>query len=174
MLPRAEHRSVRAVRAVNAHAATAGDEPHDLVTGHRRAAAAQAYHDVVKTFDVHAGGWAPTRARSEPRAHRGGQLLLEVPTSQLACQALGDRAGREVAVTDGHVQRVDVRVLHLPRKLRQRVRSRKLLQWEAFTSKSLCELIAPGLDRVLAALATEPLSDLVPRPWRGDDQKPVS
>ena len=49
---------VGAVGAVHRHAAAAGDEAHDLVAGHRRAAPRQPHHHVVEPLDVHAGGAA--------------------------------------------------------------------------------------------------------------------
>ncbi len=39
-----------------------------------------------------------------------------------------------------------------------------LLHGQAFTAQRLGELVAPGLEGVLAALAGEPLADLVARP----------
>ena len=50
-----QRHGVGAVGPVDRHAAAPGDEAHDLVAGHRRAAARQPHHDVVEALDVHAG-----------------------------------------------------------------------------------------------------------------------
>ena len=63
---------VGAVGAVHRHAAAAGDEAHDLVARHRRAAPRQAHHHVVEALDVHAGG-APLGAS---RAGSGGRAAV--------------------------------------------------------------------------------------------------
>ena len=90
---------VGAVGAVHRDAAAAGDEAHDLVAGHRRAAAREPHHHVVETFDVHAGGRVARGSGPRRRAlHRDRQLLLAA--AQLRLHALHDRLGRDVALAD--------------------------------------------------------------------------
>ena len=54
---------VRAVVAVHRHASTLGDEAHDVVAGHGRAAPREVDHDVIEPFDVHARADVATCAR---------------------------------------------------------------------------------------------------------------
>src|SRR4029079_14664020 len=74
LIPQA-HR-VRAVGAVDRHTAAAGDETHDLVAGHRRAATRQAHHHVVDALDIYAGIGAPPAGLTRRPGDGGGQLFL--------------------------------------------------------------------------------------------------
>ena len=108
-----ERRGVGAVGAVHRHAAAAGDEAHDLVAGHRRAAPRQADHDVVEALDVHADRARGARAwRAARRSLRGdGQLLLAARAAR--CWSRWATAlRRHVALADRRVQRVEVGVVH--------------------------------------------------------------
>ena len=126
-LARRQRHRVCAVGAVHRHATAARDEPHDLVAGHRRAAARQAHHDVVEPFDVHTGG-RPLLAGTR-LANGRGQLLFAVgfAVAQLHGDARSDRLGRDVVLADGRVQRVEVGVVQRRRDLVQQVRRRDLL-----------------------------------------------
>ena len=95
-LPGRQRHGVGAVGPVHRHAAAPGDEPDDLVAGHRRAALRQPDHDVVEALDVDADVW-----RSPATARRGwrtvvGQLLLDLgiaaPQLRLAIRAATDFA----------------------------------------------------------------------------------
>ena len=66
------------------HAATPGDEAHDLVAGHGRAAPRQAHEDVVEPLDVHAGAVG----RRPPRAGGGGELLLALGVTAASLMGL--------------------------------------------------------------------------------------
>src|SRR5438270_9432835 len=79
---RRQPRRVRAVAAVDAHAAAACDEADDLVAGHRGAAPAEADHHVVEALDVHPYG---TAVAHPPAGLAGGagQLLLVLAAPQL-------------------------------------------------------------------------------------------
>ncbi len=92
-LPDGERLGVGAVGPVHRDAAAPGDEAHDLVAGHRGAAARETHHDVVEALDVHPGLGVARPGRPARRPHRGGELLLTggVDVLEVAAQALGDR-----------------------------------------------------------------------------------
>ena len=99
---------VRAVGPVDRDAAAPGDEPDDLVAGHRGAAAREPDEDVVETLDVHPGRAA---ARVAPGRPAGGDRDLLFAAGHLAPQPLRDRLARHVALTDRGLQRLDVGVV---------------------------------------------------------------
>ena len=62
-------------------------------------------------------------------------------------------------------QGVEVGVVQLGRDLGEHVGAEDLLHRQALAAQRLDQLLAAGLDGVLAALAGEPLADLVAGPW---------
>ena len=154
---------VRAVGAVHRHAAAAGDEAHDLVARHRRAAPRQAHHDVVEAFDVHAGARG---ARGDAGAS-GGRAAVTGSCSSPPRSSRWRRCTTPLADTwpspIGGVQRVEVGVVHRLRDLEQRLRRGELLHRQALAPERLRQLLPPGVDGVDAPLTREPLADL--RAW---------
>src|SRR5436190_6473777 len=105
-------------------------------------------------------------------ADRDGQLLLAA--AQLTLDALHDRPRRHVPLADGGVQRVEVRIAHRLDDVRERRRARQFLDRKAVLTERLHELVAARLDRVLAPLPREPLTDLAASPRRLHELEPVS
>ena len=79
-----------------------------------------------------------------------------------------------MALADRGVQRVEVDVVHGRRQALERVGGGQLLHGQPLAAQGLDELVAPGLDGVLAPLPAEPLPDLVAGPGRGHDLQPVA
>ena len=106
---------VGAVGAVHRDAAAAGDEAHDLVAGHRRAAPRQPHHHVVEALDVHARGAAARRA-----GRRGGRCVVtgscSSPPRSSRCSRCTTALRRHVALADGGVEHVEVGVVDAPRR----------------------------------------------------------
>jgi hypothetical protein len=91
-----------------AQSAAPRHEADDLVAGHRGAAAGQADEDIVEALDVDPGrAAAGVRARRTPSGDR--DLLFAA--GELAAQPLRDRLGRDVALADRGLQRLDVDVV---------------------------------------------------------------
>src|SRR5205807_4132254 len=133
------------------------DEAHDLVTGHRRTTSGQPDHHVVKTLDVDTGRrLAPAGCTSGD-----GQLFLGVAGAQLARDTLGDGLCRDVVLTDGDVERVEIGVGHRVGDVGQHGAGQQLLYRQALAPQRSCELVLAGLQRILAALPREPLANLV-------------
>ena len=110
----------------------------------------QPHHHVVEPFDVD-GAAAPAR-RAARRERRGGRLHLAVTAVQLAVEALDDRLARDVTLAEGSVQRVEIAVSEIGGDRQQRRRALQLLHGQAGSPQRLCELLAAGVDGVLAAL----------------------
>ena len=156
---------------MHADAAAAGHETDDLVAGHGGAATGQADHQVVEALDVD----ADPLALVDPAglAGRARQLDLVVATAQLAGDPLGDRLSRHVVLADGGVEGVEVGVVDRLGDADQHRRVGQLLHRQALFAQRLGQLLAPGLDGVLAPLPAEPLADLVAGPRADDDLEPV-
>ena len=132
------------------------------------------HQHVVEPLDVHADpGPAPVATLPARAVDRGGELRRVVAAAQTATDALRDRLRRHVVLTDRRQQRVEVDVAQLDDDLLQLRRLPHLLHGQAFASQFGGEIVAPDLDHVDAALAAEPLTDLVARPRRHDERQPV-
>ena len=165
---------VGAVGAVHRDAPAAGDEAHDLVAGHRRAAPRQADH-ARRRAPRRARRWRAARtarARSRRPRHGDGQLLLAA--AQLLLQPLHDRLGRHVVLADGGVQRLEVGVVHRLGDVVERRRRRQLLDRQTLLAQRLGQLLAPGVDGVDPALTREPLADLGAGLRRVHELQPVA
>ena len=163
---------VRAVGAVDRDAAAAGDEAHDLVAGHRRAAPREAHHHVVEALDVHAGGDGRSCARTRRPLHGDRELLLAA--AQLALHPLHDRLGRDVALAERGVQRLEVGVVEALGDRHEHRGVGELLHRQPFAAQRLDELVLAGVDRVDAALTREPLPDLRTGARRLHELQPVA
>ena len=165
---------VGAVGAVHRDAAAAGDEAHDLVAGHRRAAPREPHHHVVEPLDVHAGG-APLGASGALRRAGGGDGQLLLAAAQLLSAAAarppwptrGSRRWRRTAPRGR-------RSACAARDVVQRRRRRQLLDRQALLAQRLGQLVAAGVDGVDPALTREPLADLGPRLRRVHELQPVA
>jgi len=72
-----------------------------------------------------------------------------------------NRVGRHVILANGRVQRVEIGVADFDGDRRQQRRVAELLDRQAFAPHRLHQFVAAIVDRVVAALAAEPLTDLV-------------
>ena len=87
---------------------------------------------------------------------------------------LRDRVGRDVALPDGDVERVEVAVVHRLGDLGEHFRLRDLLDRQALLAQCLLQVFASVLDRVDAPLTGEPLADLVSPLRRVHELQPVA
>ena len=167
---------VGAVVAVHRHPVAGGDEPDDVVTRHRSAAAGQLHPHVVGADD------GDTRvAGPSPRLGAGGDRLrvfglggrLVGPADSIA-QQLGDVFGRHVVVADRGVECVDVLVVQVAGHLREQVGVHQPLDALALLAQRLGEQVFARLDGFFATLAGEPLPDLAAGPGALDEVQPVA
>src|SRR5581483_1341106 len=89
-------------------------------------------------------------------------------------QPLYDGLRGDVVLADSGIQRSDVGELKVTSEVEQRVPAHESLQREVRLAHRPTDRILAGLDRVLAALAGEPLPNLVAGSWRPDERQPVT
>ena len=167
-----ERLRVRAVGAVDADALAARDEAHDLVAGHRRAAASEPHPHVGRARDHDARG--DVLLEVEPVARAGPP---STSSSVVPCTSRERRATTDCGDT-----------CPSPTATKSASRLGNFISFASCGSASSvasrlngtfclrirrCSGVAALLEGVLAPLPAEPLADLVARPRRRDEPEPV-
>src|SRR3954454_767050 len=165
---------VRTIAAMNAHALAARHEPDDLVARNRRAASAEPDPYVGQPLHHHAlRDMVGARDLDRPRERDIVGHVLVAGAGDQPGEPRDDRLRRDVAVTHGDVQRVEVRVFEVRCDLLHRVLGRKPLERQVLFAHLPLEQIASLIQRILAPTAREPLPDLVASARGRNELEPV-
>src|SRR4051794_1977929 len=159
---------------MDAHPATARDEAHDLVAGDGGAATGETHEHVVETLDVDADLRTRALETARPQDGGSGDLFFLVAGADVAGHLLHQRACGQVPLTDGDERGVEIGIPMGLDLLEQHFRAPHSLHGQGLASELLGQLVAPGFERIVAPLTTEPLLDLVARTWRLDERQPIA
>ena len=153
---------IRAVRAVHADAAAAGDEAHDVVAGHRGAALGQLGQHTWGTGDGDADVVAAAlthrhRCRRGPLGQFVGRVVV---TTDLGDQSLHHVPGRDVPLAYRGVERRDVGVAQFAGERANGLGSHQALQRKSAAAHLSRDRVLTRLQRLFSPFLGEPLSDL--------------
>ena len=160
------------------HAVAPRDEPSDLVTGHRGAAARELDPDIAELRADHGhtgivGLLAHLRDALRGDALRGVVGCCTGTTSG-GHKVVDDGLGTDPALTDRGVERADVVLAQVGCDCRQRGRGQQPVDRDALLAHGLEQLVLALLDGLLATLAGEPGLDLAAGPRAADEGQPVA
>ena len=163
---------VGAVHGVDRNAPAAGHEADDLLARQRAAAAGEEREHVVLTLD-HQPGLVAGQYLVHRLAKAAGPLI---PASQpfRRQDRAQHRLDRTAAEAQPAEQLVDAPVALGGHEVRHLLRVEHAARAHPVAAQFTGQHRAADLDRTLLLLGVDPLTDLAPRPRRGDDVQPVA
>jgi len=171
-----ERLGVRAIAPVDGHPVAPRHETEDLVPRHRGAAPRQLHIHVRHALDHDAG---VTRTAASGPARRRDRRLGQVLDATLLAphgseQPTDHVLGRDVTFADRGIQTVDVDQVQLLGDAGERLDRGQALEGHTLLAHRLGQGLLAVLDHLLAALAGEPLLDLVSGTCRLHEVQPVA